>query len=72
MRGLFRGRLSVSSPSRVAISSRSRFRDEQRFRHSGPGFDDAVTLANEELGNVFAGTESIDQMLADFKTALGS
>jgi multiple sugar transport system substrate-binding protein len=37
----------------------------------GPGFDDAVTLANEELGNVFAGTESIDQMLADFKAALG-
>jgi multiple sugar transport system substrate-binding protein len=37
----------------------------------GPGFDDALTLANGELGNVFAGTESINEMLADFKAALG-
>lgn len=37
----------------------------------GVGFNDAVNLGNSELGNVFAGTESIDQMLADFKAALG-
>jgi multiple sugar transport system substrate-binding protein len=37
----------------------------------GPGFADAVGSANGELGNVFAGLEPIDQMLADFKTALG-
>jgi multiple sugar transport system substrate-binding protein len=37
----------------------------------GLGFNDAVNLANGELGNVLAGTESVDAMLADFKAALG-
>jgi multiple sugar transport system substrate-binding protein len=37
----------------------------------GLGFNDAVNLGNGELGNVFAGTESVDAMLADFKAALG-
>lgn len=37
----------------------------------GSGFDDAMTLANGGLWNVFDGSESIEQMLADFKAALG-
>jgi len=37
----------------------------------GSGFNDAVALANGALGNVFAGIESIDAMLADFEAALG-
>jgi hypothetical protein len=34
-----------------------------------PGFEDVLSLANDELGAVFAGSETIDGMLAAIQAA---
>jgi hypothetical protein len=34
-----------------------------------PGFEDVINLANDELGAVFAGSETIDGMLAAIQAA---
>jgi multiple sugar transport system substrate-binding protein len=67
---------AVAQPSRddvIPVPGTEVFQGEEPIAtvwQFGLGFNNAVMLANGGLGNVFAGTESIDQMLADFKAAL--
>jgi multiple sugar transport system substrate-binding protein len=68
---------AVAQPSRddvTPVPCTEVFQDEAPIStvwQFGLGFNNAVNLGNGELGNVFAGTESVDAMLADFKAALG-